>query len=166
MKVKTVYEVFVNEFVRALLEDELGENLFPYFHITLKKYLILDVILERPDSTLWDRKDTPAGETPQQILETALSKTYGWLEEQLGSNPRKWEWGEYKVTMLPGLRMVIPLDDVNAMKINMPLGQSCQPGHEHYDDLVDGWAAGKLLDFPVRRADVEATSVSKLILSP
>ena len=206
-----VYEVFLNEFVRALLEDELGENLFPYFHITLKKYLIHDVILDRPDSTLWDRKYTPARETPQQILEMALSRTYGWLEEQLGGNPDKWEWGdlhyyywkhaggtswfkakllnvgpvpaagdfntvncnayiatrdEYKVTMLPGVRMVIPLNDVNAMKISMPLGQSCQPGHEHYDDLVESWAAGELLDFPVVRADVEATSVSKLVLSP
>jgi len=206
-----VYEVFLNQFVRALLEDELGENLFPYFHITLKKYLIQDVILDRPDSTLWDRKDTPARETPQQILEMALSTTYSWLEEQLGGNPRRWEWGklhyyywkhaggngwfkawllnvgpvpaagdfntvnnnayiatrdEYKVTMLPGLRMVIPLDDVNAMKVNMPLGQSCQPGHRHYDDLVDSWAAGELLDFPVERAAVEAMSVSKLVLSP
>ena len=40
------------------------------------------------------------------------------------------------------------------------------PGHEHYDDLVDSWAAGELLDFPAQRADVEATSVSKLVLSP
>ena len=55
---------------------------------------------------------------------------------------------------------------MNATKINMPLGQSCQPGHPHYDDLVDSWAAGKLLDFPVERADVEAASESKLILSP
>jgi hypothetical protein len=70
------------------------------------------------------------------------------------------------VTMLPGLRMVIPLDDVNAMKVSMPLGQSCQPGHEHYDDLVDGWAAGELFDFPVKRPDVEAMTVSKLLLSP
>ena len=68
--------------------------------------------------------------------------------------------------MLPGLRLVIPLDDVNATKINMPLGQSCQPGHEHYDYLVDSWTAGELLDFPVERADVEAASVSKLLLSP
>jgi penicillin amidase len=206
-----VYEVFLNQWIRALLEDELGENLFPYFHFTLKKYLIQDVILDRPDSTLWDRKDTPERETPQQILEMALSKTYSWLEEQLGGNPRRWEWGklhyyywkhaggtswfkakllnvgplpaagdfntvnsnayiatrdEYKVTLLPGVRMVIPLNDVSSMKISMPLGQSCQPGHEHYDDLVDSWAAGELLDFPVERADVEAMSVSKLVLSP
>jgi len=206
-----VYEVFLNQFVRALLEDELGENLFPYFHITLKKYLIHDVILDRPESTLWDRKDTPARETPQQILEMALSKTYTRLEEQLGSNPRRWEWGklhyyywkhaggngwfkawllnigpvpaagdfntvncnafiptrgEYKVTMLPGVRMIIPLGDVNAMKINMPLGQSGQPGHEHYDDLVESWAAGEWLDFPVKRADVEAATAAQLVLSP
>jgi acyl-homoserine lactone acylase PvdQ len=145
------------------------------------------------------------------LLGEDLSNTYSRLEEELGGNPRRWEWGklhyyywkhaggtswfkakllnvgpvpaagdfntvncnayiatrdEYKATMLPGLRMVIPLDDVNAMKVSMPLGQSCQPGHGHYDDLVGSWAAGKLLDFPVERADVEAITVSKLILSP
>jgi len=206
-----VYEVFLNQWVRTLLEDELGENLFPYFHIAFKKYLIQDVLLDRPDSTLWDRKDTAAKETPHQILELALSRTYSWLEEELGSNPRKWEWGElhffywkhaggnswftamllnlgpfpadgdcttlnantyiaakdeYKVTGIPALRMVIPLNDVNGMKISVPLGQSGQPGHDHYDDLIEGWIKGELFDFPVRRAEVNAMAVSELILTP
>jgi penicillin amidase len=206
-----VYEVFLNQWVRSLLEDELGESLFPYFHITFKKYLIQDVILDRPGSPLWDRADTPKRETPRQILEMALRKTYTWLEEELGGNPAKWEWGmlhqyywkhaggtswfkarllnvgplpapgdsntvnnndyiatndEYRVTILPGLRMVIPLDDVNAMKVAVPLGQSCQPGHEHYDDLVKSWAAGELIDLPVNREEVEAMAVSRLLLTP
>jgi penicillin amidase len=206
-----VYQVFLDQLVRALLEDELGENLFSYFHIYLKGYMIQDVIFDRPDSTLWDRKDTAARETPQQILETALSRTYSLLERELGRNPRRWKWGklhyyywkhaggngwikakllnvgpvpapgefntinnncyivargEYKVTLLPGVRMIIPLEDVSATKISMPLGQSGQPGHEHYDDLVDGWAAGELFDLPVDRDAVEAMAVSKLILSP
>jgi penicillin amidase len=206
-----VYEVFLNQFVRTLLEDELGENLFPYFHITLKSYLIHNVILDRPNSTLWDRKDTTARETPQQILEMALSRTYSWLEQELGRNSRRWKWGkihyyywkhaggnswftakllnvgpipapgdfttlnsnayiatrdEYRATLVPGVRMIIPLNDVNAMKINMPLGQSGQPGHKHYDDLTESWAVGELFDFPVERADVEAAAVSTLRLSP
>jgi len=206
-----VYEVFLNQWVRTLLEDELGQNLFPYFHIAFKKYLIHDVILDRPESSLWDRKDTPTKETPQQILEMALSRTYSWLEQELGGNPRRWKWGklhfyywkhaggnswftakllnlgpftahgdcttlnsnayiaakdEYKVTMLPGVRMIIPLNNVNAMKINMPLGQSGQPGHKHYDDLIEGWIEGELFDFPVKRTDVEATAVSELRLLP
>jgi penicillin amidase len=206
-----VYQVFLDQLVRALLEDELGENLFSYFHIYLKGYMIQDVILDRPGSSLWDRKDTAARESPGQILETALSETYKVLERQLGRNPRRWEWGklhyyywkhaggngwlkakllnvgpvpapgefntinsngyitakgEYKVTLLPGVRMVIPLDNVNATKISMPLGQSGQPGHPHYDNLVDGWAAGELFELPVDRVDVESTAVSKLVLSP
>jgi len=206
-----VYEVFLNQFVRALLEDELGENRFPYFHIAFKKYLIQNVILDRPDSTLWDRKNTPQRETPREILELALSRTYGWLKQELGANSRRWEWGklhhyywkhaggsrwftakllnvgpipapgdfttlnsnayiaardEYKVTLLPGVRMIVPLNDVNAMKISMPPGQSGQSGHRHYDDLAHGWARGEMLDFPVQREVVEAEAVSTLRLSP
>jgi penicillin amidase len=206
-----VYEVFLNQWVRTLLEDELGEDLFPYFHITFKKYLIHNVILDRLESSVWDRRDTTAKETPQQILEMALSRTYSWLEEELGGNPNKWEWGElhffywkhaggnswftamllnvgpfpadgdcttlnsnayiaakdeYKVTMIPAVRMVIPLDDINGMKINVPLGQSGQPGHDHYDDLIEGWIEGEFVDFPVHREDVEAMTVSELILKP
>ncbi|UCB47292.1 MAG: penicillin acylase family protein [Spirochaetota bacterium] len=206
-----VYEVFLNQWVRTLLEDEIGENLFPYFHITFKKYLIQDVILDRPDSTIWDRKDTPHKETPQQILEMALSRTFSWLEEELGDDPRKWRWGklhkyywkhpggtswftgmllnrgpyaadgdfttvnattyiaakdEYKTTSIPAVRMIIPLNDLDSMKICTPLGQSGQPGHEHYDDMNDVYIKGELLDMPVSREKVEAITFTTTTLSP
>jgi penicillin amidase len=88
-----VYEVFLTELVRALLGDELGDNLFYYYHLMFSKYLIQDVILDRPDSGLWDRKDTPEREGPGQILETALSATVRTLEAKLGANRRNWSWG-------------------------------------------------------------------------
>jgi penicillin amidase len=206
-----VYEVFLNQWVRTLLEDEVGENLFPYFHIAFKKYLIQDVIIDRPGSTLWDRKDTSQKETPGQILETALSRTYGWLEEELGDDTRKWRWGklhkyywkhpggtswftgrllnrgpyaadgdcttvnatayiaardEYKSTALPALRMIVPLDDLDRMKVSTPLGQSGQPGYKHYDDMSEGYMKGELLELPVSRELVEATAVTKTVLRP
>jgi penicillin amidase len=88
-----VYEVFLNEWVRALLEDEVGGNLFYYHHIPFKKYLIQDVILDRPESGLWDRKDTPEKEGPQEILEMALAATIDFLEGELGANRKSWSWG-------------------------------------------------------------------------
>jgi len=206
-----VYEVFLNQWVRTLLEDEIGDNLFPYFHIAFKKYLIQDVILDRPDSTIWDRKDTPRKETPQQILEMALSRTFNWLEGELGNDSTKWSWGklhkyywkhpggnswftsillnrgpfpangdcntvnatayiaaknEYTVTSIPAVRMIIPLDNLDGTKIITPMGQSGQPGHKHYDDMIAAYMKGKLLDMPVSRDKIEATAVSEMILSP
>jgi penicillin amidase len=88
-----VYEVFLVELIRALLDDEVGDNLFYYFHVMMSKYLIEDVILDRPDSSVWDRKDTPQKEGPQEILERALVATVDFLDSRLGDNPRKWSWG-------------------------------------------------------------------------
>ena len=206
-----VYEVFLNQWVRTLLEDEIGDNLFPYFHIAFKKYLIQDVMLDRPDSALWDRKDTPQKETPQQILEMSLSRTFKWLEDELGNDPGRWLWGklhkyywkhpggnswftkmllnrgpfpadgdcntvnatayiaaknEYTVTSIPAVRMIIPLDNMDGMKVSIPLGQSGQPGYKHYDDMNKIYMKGELLDMPVNRKEVESTAVSRMILSP
>ncbi len=206
-----VFEVFLTELTRALLGDEIGRDLFYYFHITFKKYLIQDVILDRLDSSLWDRKGTPEKENPQQILETALSNTVRFLEKQLGGDPRGWSWGrlhevywqhpgatsdltrlllnigpfpvdgdhntlnaeasvpardKYGPFIIPTLRMVIPLQDMDAMKIIAPPGQSGQPGHQHYDDMVGRWLAGDLINLPASRDRVEAMTVAAMILKP
>jgi len=203
--------VFLTQWVRALLEDEVGDDLFYYFHIPFKKYLIQDVILDRPDSPVWDRKDTPEREGPQQILEMALSGTIRWMEEQLGANRRSWSWGrlhqvhwrhaggtswlkamllnsgpypvdgdgttlnsntpiaargEYRACLIPALRMVVSLADLDGMQIIAPMGQSGQPGHRHYDDMVKGWIEGRLISLPFSRDRVEATAVSAMTLSP
>lgn len=206
-----VYEVFLTEWVRALLGDEIGPDLFYYFHIGFKKYLVQDVILDRPESSLWDRKDTPEKEGPQQILETALSSTVRWLEQRLGSDPRSWSWGrlhqvswrhpgatnsfsamllnsgpfpvdgdcntlnanapmpardDYRPFIIPTLRMVIPLQNMDAMRIVAPMGQSGQPGHPHYDDMVGRWLAGELVNLPASMERVQAMAVAEMVLRP
>jgi len=206
-----VFEVFLTEWVRALLGDEIGPDLFYYFHIPFKKYLIQDVLLDRPDSTLWDRKDTPEKESPQQILEMALSDTMRWLEKKLGSDSRTWSWGrlhqitwrhpgatssltamllnsgpfpadgdcntlnanapmpaldDYRPFIIPTLRMVIPLQDMDAMRILAPMGQSGQPGHQHYDDMVGRWLAGELVNLPSSRARVQTMAAAEMVLQP
>jgi penicillin amidase len=88
-----VYEVFLTEFDRALLEDELGKNLKFYFHLLPAAYLVHDVILNRPSSTVWDMKNTQEKEHPQQILELSLNRTSAKLEGWFGPDSRKWNWG-------------------------------------------------------------------------
>lgn len=206
-----VYEVFLAELVRALLEDEVGGNLFYYYHIPFKQYLIQDVILDRPQSGLWDRKDTPQKEGPQEILEKALAATIDFLESELGDNRRGWSWGrlhaiewrhagatsrftrmllnagpypvggdattlnantpvvakgEYRPVHIPALRMVASLADLDGMRILATIGQSGQPGHRHYDDMVRPWLEGELFHLPYRDGTVAGTVDSELKLSP
>jgi penicillin amidase len=206
-----VWEVFLCEFVRSLLGDELGDDLFYYYNILLSRYLVLDVILDRPESGLWDRKDTPRKEGPQEILSMALHAAMQTLEKRLGSSRGNWSWGrlhtivwkhagatsqltsmllnvgpfplggdavtlnaespnlargEYRSVHIPAVRMIASLADLDRLEIMVPLGQSGQPGHEHYDDMVKPWLEGRLFNLPVSEANVKPGIVSTLTLSP
>jgi acyl-homoserine lactone acylase PvdQ len=203
-----VFEVFLTEWTRELLSDELGEDLALYENIKLMA--VEDVILDRLDSTLWDRKDTPQRETPREILERALMRTMRFLERRLGRDPSVWSWQKlhrylfrhpgasaltarllnrgpypasgdrntvdlggylpprdnYDVNWIPSLRMIVPLGDPDAARISGPLGQSGQPGHPHYDDLVQPWLRGETVPLPLSRQAVERTTVARLWLRP
>lgn len=205
-----VYEVFLTEFVRALLEDEVDGNLFYYFHVMFSKYLIQDVILDRPESGLWDRKDTPQKEGPREIVERALAASINLLESRLGKSRRGWSWGglhpvewrhagatsgftrmllnsgpypvggdattlnaqgaipakgEFRSVHIPALRMIVPLNELDGMQILVTTGQSGQPGHRNYDDMVRPWLEGKLIGLPTSAGRVKATIASELLLT-
>ena len=169
------------------------------------------MILDRPESTVWDRKNTAAKEGPQEILEMALVATIDFLESELGSSRRGWTWGrlhpiewrhpgatsgltrrllnsgpfpvggdgttlnantliaakgEYRPIQIPALRMVAPLDDLEGMQILATIGQSGQPGHRHYDDMVERWLAGELIPLPFSDEGASNTAETEMILTP
>jgi penicillin amidase len=74
--------------------------------------------------------------------------------------------GSFDVTVIPSLRMIVPLADPDGMRIIGPLGQSGQPGHPHYDDMLTEWAAGRYVTLPMGRRAVEETVRDRLILAP
>jgi len=203
-----VFEVLLTEWTRELLADELGEDLALYEYI--KMLAVEDVILDYPDSTLWDRKDTPQRETPQDILERSLARTVRFLEHRLGRDPASWSWQElhrymfrhpgatpftarllnrgpfpatgdrstinlggylpsrdnYDAIWIPSLRFIVPLGEPDEARISGPLGQSGQPGHPHYDDLVGLWIRGELVPLPLSRQAVERAAAARLYLTP
>jgi acyl-homoserine lactone acylase PvdQ len=55
---------------------------------------------------------------------------------------------------------------VDQTQIIAPPGQSGQPGHAHYDDMVERWLDGKLIDLPVNREQVRKMAVAEMVLSP
>jgi penicillin amidase len=197
-----VYEVFLVELERELLEKSLGEDLELYFVARL--YGLENEILDRPDSPLWTRA---GGST---TVENALCRTIAFCRKRMGRDPRNWRWGRlhrhvfrhpgagsrlskkllnpeelpahgdnntvnvswctpvggsFDVTTIPSLRMVVPLGDVDGMRIIGPLGQSGQPGHPHYNDMTGPWTRGETVPLPLSRQAVEKIAADRLVLS-
>ena len=208
----TVYAVFLKQWARALLEDEFTENGLRFYLLNYGAQMMAhDVIMDHPESTLWDNVNTPEKETPQQILEQALVNTWQWLEQEMGKNPEEWKWGRlhqyvwaypgaesatqrkllnrgpfpapgnnttvnvsfsrmyqnhFKVTLIPSLRMIVPLGDLTKATIVAPMGQSGQPGHPHYDDMIEPWLKAEGAPMYFTEEAVTRNAKSKLVLAP
>jgi acyl-homoserine lactone acylase PvdQ len=206
-----VYEVFLTEWIRELLEDELGDDLELYYHSFPGFFLIQDVILQRPSSPLWDRKDTLKREEMREILERALVSTMRFLEHELGMDEDKWSWGglhevafchpggrnwflapllgrgpypaggdnhtvnvagfipiggRYDVLLVPSMRMIIPMGELDRTKVIAPMGQSGQPFHPNYDDMIEGWRKGEFVELRFSRESVNRAAIKTLLLLP
>jgi penicillin amidase len=74
--------------------------------------------------------------------------------------------GSLDATVIPSMRMIVPLGDIDGMRVSLPLGQSGQPGHPHYDDLTDTWARCELVPLPLSRGAVEKIARDRLALEP
>lgn len=87
----------------------------------------------------------------------------GFTINAAGFNPAK---GGYGVQCIPSMRMIVPLDNLDRTMIVGPMGQSGQPGHPHYDDLLPFYLKGEAVPFPFTREAVETLTISRLILKP
>ena len=205
-----VYEIFLAELIRNLLEDEFGDNLYQYCHCTRTSCTVVDAVFSKPDSALWDRIDTPAKETRESILEASLADAVAKLTELLGPDRGEWRWGEvhqihYKhpgasgfarrylnrgphplggdsntvncagftpadggldAVFIPALRMLIDMAEVDKCQIIAPMGQSGQPQHRHYSDLIERWRNVEYLPLHFARRDVVANQKELLVLRP
>jgi penicillin amidase len=79
-----VFEVFLVELTRCLLEKKLDGDLDLYMN-TLS-YGVENEILERPASTLWN------GER-RKLLGGALAAAMTFCEQRMGADRRRWSWG-------------------------------------------------------------------------
>jgi penicillin amidase len=86
-----VYEVFIAQLERELLEGALGDDLVLYLNARL--YGIVDEILERPDSPFWGGGISGERPSPVSKLEKALVRTMEFCAGRMGRDPRKWSWG-------------------------------------------------------------------------
>ena len=74
--------------------------------------------------------------------------------------------GSYDATTIPSMRMIASLDDPDAFWVAGPLGQSGQPGHPHYDDLMKLYLAGEQVQVPLSAEAVRKAAKDILVLRP
>ena len=71
------------------------------------------------------------------------------------------------VVVIPSMRVVMPLGNLDDTRIIAPMGQSGQAGHAHYGDMVDGWLRGDTVPLTFSKESLEQDeNVLELILSP
>ncbi len=73
---------------------------------------------------------------------------------------------DYAATSVPSMRMIVPLDDLDAARWVNLTGASGHAYDDHYTDQTDLWAAGETLPWVYSRAAVEESASDTLILQP
>jgi penicillin amidase len=72
----------------------------------------------------------------------------------------------YDVTAVPSMRMVIPMDDLDAARWINLTGASGHAYNSHYTDQTDLWAKGETLPWVFSRDEVESATDETLVLEP
>jgi penicillin amidase len=78
-----------------------------------------------------------------------------------GFNPVQ---GKYDVTTIPSFRMIVDMTDLGKTLIIGPMGQSGQPQHPHYHDMIDLWRNGQYIPMYFHKKDVTANHTELLVL--
>ncbi|MCL0084198.1 penicillin acylase family protein [Dehalococcoidia bacterium] len=74
--------------------------------------------------------------------------------------------GDFSVSALPSMRMIIDLADLSQSVAIHTTGQSGHPYSRHYDDMIDTWLNMEYNPMLWTREDIEAAAVNRLILHP
>jgi len=86
-----LYKIFMDIFQEEVFRDDLGED-FESFKAHFKdREAGLYRIIAEPLSPWFDKKETPAVETREDIVKMSLEKAYDWLQKRHGS-PDRWDW--------------------------------------------------------------------------
>jgi penicillin amidase len=85
-----IYDAWIWELQRVLLADRLGDELF-WDLASPNVPLLIRILRDKPD---WcDNPKTPAKETCDDAIATALDKALDWISRREGSDIDTWQWG-------------------------------------------------------------------------
>lgn len=131
---------------------------------------------ESPDTDEWswgqvhrlELRSATLGESGIGVVE-ALFNRGPWEVGGGGSlvNATAWDAREgYEVTTAPSMRMVVPMDDLDAARWINLTGASGHAFHPHYTDQTDLWAEGDTLAWAFSQKAVEKAGDDVLVLKP
>ncbi|MCL0056293.1 penicillin acylase family protein [Dehalococcoidia bacterium] len=112
---------------------------------------------------------TPLGMSGIGLIEDMVNRgpfaTHGGTETV---NNTVWDAGagDFSVSALPSMRMIIDLADLSQSVAIHTTGQSGHPYSRHYDDMIDTWLNMEYNPMLWTREDIEAAAVNRLILHP
>jgi len=83
-------------------------------------------------------------------------------------NANRWtvSSGDFTVSSLPSMRMVVDLGDLTQSVTVHTTGESGHPYSQHYDDMIDLWRNMEYYPMLWTREQVESATVNRLILNP
>ena len=87
-----IFEQFYSVFMRNILLDEMGEELYREFGSGLIRNMF-DHIWRNPQSSWVNNIHTDQVESFEEIVVQSFQETVDWLKENLGNDTGKWNWG-------------------------------------------------------------------------
>lgn len=96
-----------------LILDELDEEEREIYSQISSHWYFYKKMLQQPENPWWDNPQTRRIEKAPEILTLAFNKMIEKLSDELGSNPKKWNWGQlHQVTYVHPLGRVWPLNQL------------------------------------------------------
>ncbi len=90
-----IYSVFYNRFLKNIFEDEMGKELFKeYIFMANVPYRKVMELISDNHQVLFDDVNTRKIETRDDIIRKSFVEAVAELENRLGKNPQKWQWGK------------------------------------------------------------------------
>ncbi len=107
----SIYQAWFRQLGPAIFEDDLHGDL--YKDLTERAHETFLINIMTSEDALWcDNYLTTPVETCQDIAQTALDRGLDDLEERMGKNMKKWQWGNIHLTQYPHA----PFSEVPALK--------------------------------------------------
>jgi penicillin G amidase len=122
-----IFEVFHITFLKNIFQDEMGEDLYLEFIIDKPSVeYIFDFIWNNRQSSWINNVHTDANETFEDIVFLSFRESVDWIEEKLGNDPAKWQWGDiHQLTIAHPMGSVKILDRIFGLnKGPFPVGGS------------------------------------------
>jgi len=92
----SIYEVMITRIKYEIFHDEMGDLLFEKFvsDKTSSTNLMVDLILNKPDSVFFDKTETKKNETLNDAVMASFRYAVSFLGDKLGNDVSRWHWGD------------------------------------------------------------------------